>query len=291
MSCVAPNGTWLGHAPTAQVLAKFENLPKSERQAGAVKVPEMKSAEQLIPAPPEGGLVLRVHARFLARDEKNNLRRIKGEDFPQIRNKEASIRSHQFLFEPNTEYMWLTKEDWKSLVPPRGVPDEKVQVPTHIVERMVRFHLSPRRALTSEDGIVPKKDVKSARATVIVESASPARLKLRMIGFIHHGTAYDEAKATSPNGPLGFGYDSAIDGVLEYDRQKEVFVRFDMVAPGEVWGRWGDANGKSQTIERPGRSPIGFAFELAKGESPTDRLPPAGHGGRALRAGYFTSAK
>jgi hypothetical protein len=98
-------------------------------------------------------------------------------------------------------------------------------------------------------------------------------------------------KATSPNGPLAFGFATPIQGILEYDRNKKAFVRFDIVAPGEVWGRWGDANGKSQGIERPGQTPIGFAFELANGASPTDRLPPAGNGGRALRAGYFTTAK
>jgi hypothetical protein len=45
------------------------------------------------------------------------------------------------------------------------------------------------------------------------------------------------------------------------------------------------------TIERPGRSPIGFAFELARGDTPTDRIPPAGNGGRALKNGYFATGK
>jgi hypothetical protein len=87
------------------------------------------------------------------------------------------------------------------------------------------------------------------------------------------------------------GYAAPIHGILEYDRVKKALVRFDVVAPGDVWGRWGDANGNSQTVERAGRTPIGFAFELAQGDSPTNRLPPAGHGGRALRAGYFGSAR
>jgi len=160
-------------------------------------------------------------------------------------------------------------------------------VASAISERMARFHLSPRRALTSEDGIVASKDIKEAKLTLVVDDVSPQRIRLLLVGFVHH----DNAKATSPNGPLGFGYETPIHGVLEYDRKKEAFVRFDIVAPGEVWGRWGDANGKSQTIERPGRSPIGFAFELATGDSPTDRLPPAGNGGRALRSGYFGASK
>jgi hypothetical protein len=215
MSCVSPSGKWLGHEPSTKVLEAFGKLPKDEREPNAVKVPDLKTSEAVIPTPPEGGLVLRVHGRFLGRDDTENLRPVKGHDFPQLRGKESAIRSHQFLFEPNTEYMWMTKEEWQSLVPAKPVKGDRLAVASAISERMARFHLSPRRALTSEDGIVAKK----------------------------------------------------------------------------VWGRWGDANGKSQTIERSGRSPIGFAFELAKGGSPTDRLPPAGHGGRALRAGYFAASK
>lgn len=291
MSCVSPSGKWLGHEPSPKVLEAFANLPENEREPNAVKVPDLKPSEALIPMPPEGGLVLRVHGRFLARDEHQNLRPIQGDDFPQLRGNESKIGYLRFLFEPNTEYMWLTKEEWQTLVPTKPVKGDRLAVPTAISERMARFHLSPRRALTSEDGIVAKEKIKAAELSMIVDDVSPERIRLLLVGFVHHGSDYDEAKATSPNGPLGFGYESPIHGMLEYDRRKEVFDRFDMIAPGEVWGRWGDANGKSLTIERPGRSPLGFAFELAKGDSPTDRLPPAGHGGRALRAGYFTTSK
>jgi hypothetical protein len=155
---------------------------------------------------------------------------------------------------------------------------------------MARFHLSPKRALTSEDCIVNRREVKSVELGLFVEDVSPERIQLRLEGFVHHGTDFDAAKATTPNGPLDFGYESRIYGVLVYDRLKEALVRFDIVAPGDVWGRWGDANGKSQLVERPGRTPIGFAFELATGDSLTNRLPPGGHGGRALRSGYFSDA-
>jgi len=286
-SCVSASGKFLGHLPSAKVLDQFKNLTEDERKAGAVKVANLESADQMIPAPPEGGLILRVHGRFMGREEDKTLRPIKGADFPQLRDKEDPLRSLGFLIAPNTEYMWLTKEEWQALVPAKPVKGEKADVVQPIAERMARFHLSPRRALTSEDGIVAKKDVKTAKLTLIVEEVSPERIRLRMVGFMHHGTDYDETKATSPNGPLGFGYAAPIQGVLEYDRKKAAFVRFDMVAPGDVWGRWGDANGKSQTIERPGKAPVGFAFELATGDSPTNRIPPGGHGTRATRSGYF----
>jgi hypothetical protein len=187
--------------------------------------------------------------------------------------------------------MWLTKEEWQSLVPSKPAQRDRLPVAPAISERMTRFHLSPRRSLTSEDGVVDRKDIKSAKLSLVVDDVSPERIRFLLVGFVHYGTDYDEGKATSPQGPLGFGFDSPIHGVLEYDREKKVFVRFDMVAPAEVWGRWGDANGDSLVIERPGRAPIGFAFELAKGDSPTNRLPPGGNGGRALAAGYFPPSK
>jgi hypothetical protein len=243
-------------------------------------VPDLKPSEQVIPAPPKGGLVLKVHGRFMARDDKGELRHVTGNDFPLIKSDIG------FLLAPNTEYMWLTQDEWQALVPANPVKGQKLPVASAISERMARFHLSPRRALTSEDGIVPKKAIKQATLTLIVDDVSADSIHLGLEGFIHWGTDYDAAKATSPNGPLGFGFATPIHGILEYDRVKKAFVRFDLVAPGEVWGRWGDANGNSQGVERAGKSPIGFAFELA-GNSPTDRLPPAGNGNRALKAGYF----
>lgn len=291
MSCLAPDGTWLGHAPSEKVLEAFAKLPDNQRKPGAVIVPDLDESERTIPTPPAGGLVLRVHARFLSRDTKREgngeLRHARGEDFPLTRGDAAVIKSLQFLFSPNIEHMWLTRAEWQSLVPADPTKGDKLPVPPAISERIARFHLVPRRALTSEDGILPKKAVKTASLTLTVEDVSPARLRLSLEGFVHTGADFDPDRATTPNGPLPFGFATPLHGLLEYDRSKQSFTRFDIVAPGDVWGRWGDANNNSMTIERPGRSPIGFAFELAQGDSPTNRIPPAGHGGRALRSGYF----
>jgi hypothetical protein len=284
-SCVSASGKWLGREPSANVLEEFEKLPQAERKPGAVVVPELEPGDTVIPAPPTAGLVLRVHARFLARDEQGQFRHIKAEDFPRNR---GDIR---FLTEPNTEYMWLTEAEWRSLVPTDPARGEKRPVPAAISERMARFHLSPRRALTSEDGIVPKTAIKKATLALVVDDVSTDQIRMSLEGYVHYGSDFDAARATSPNGPLDFGFATAVHGLLEYDRTKQAFVRFDVVAPGDVWGRWGDANNNSMTIERPGRTPIGFAFELAAGESSTDRIPPAGNGSRALRAGYFGESR
>jgi hypothetical protein len=121
-----------------------------------------------------------------------------------------------------------------------------------------------------------------------VETVTPERVRLRLVGFVHIGSAFDPAKATTPNGPLEFGYQTRLHGVVEFDRQKKIITRFDVVAPGEVWGRSGDANGKSPFAEWPRSTPFGFAFELALGDSPTERIPPGGNSAQVSeQSGYF----
>ena len=61
------------------MLEEFAKLPAAERKPGTVKVPDLKPSESVIPSPPKGGLVLQVHARFLARGEDGRLRRGKFE--------------------------------------------------------------------------------------------------------------------------------------------------------------------------------------------------------------------
>lgn len=289
MSCVSPSGKMLGHAPSLKVLDAFRKLPNSERGPGAITVPDLKPTEILIPAPPADGLVLKVHARFLSRGDQGELRYAQLEDFPLMGTTPESRRSRLLFLQPNTEFMWLTAQEAKSLVPIQAVKGQEIEVPAPIVERLARFHLTPRRAMTSEGGILSKKDIRSAKLTAVVDDVSAARVRLRVAGTISTGSSYDKIKATTPNGPLGFGFAAPVQGVIEYDRIAQRLVRFDLVALGEVWGRWGDANGKSLFVERPGSTPFGFAFELAKGDSPTDRIPPGGNPAYiSSRSGYFS---
>ena len=291
MSCVSASGKLLGHRPCAEVLEEFEKLPDAERKPGAVKVPDLKPSQAVIPAPPDGGLVLRVHARFLTRGDDGQLRPSETTDFPLMRDKQNAMRSWRRFLQPNTEYMWLTREEWQALVPADSAKGDKLDVDSVVAERLARFHLTPQRATTSEGGIRSKRSIKAARIALVVKDVSAQQIRMELTGFIHWGSDYDESKATTPNGPLGQGFETPLYGRLEYDRAKNAFTRFDIVAPGHVWGRWGDANGKSMYVERPGRQPFGFAFELATGDSPTDRIPPGGNGRYVENTGYFADAK
>jgi hypothetical protein len=292
MSCVSASGKLLGHNPSEKVLEKFKKLPEAERKPGAVNVPDLKPSEKAIPSPPDGGLVLRVHARFLANGDDGKLRHAKMTDFPLARDNPGWAAAFLPTYlQPNTEYMWLKRREWQSLVPADPAKGKKLDVDSAIAKRLASFHLTPQRATTSEGGVVGRRSIKKAQLAVVVEDVSSQQIRMVLTGFIHWGSDYDESKATSPNGPLGQGFETPLYGRLEYDRAKKVFTRFDIVAPGHFWGRWGDANSKSLPIERPGRSPFGFALELATGESPTDRIPPGGNGGYVMHRGYFTGTK
>jgi hypothetical protein len=286
MSCLSASGKPLGDGPSTAVLEKFAKLPESERKPGALQFPPLAESDRTIPSPPQGGMVLRVHARFLSLDN-GKLRYARDEDFPLMRLRSES--SGQWL-QPNTEYMWLTAQETKSLLPVKLVKGYSAAVDSRIAERMARFHLTPQRAMISEGGVIGRENVRSAKLSLVVEDVSVQKIRLRLTGFIHWGTTFDKDKATTPNGQLLQGFQTPLDGILEYDRTKGVFTRFDIVAIGEVWGRWGDANGKSLFVERPGATPFGFAFELA-GNSPTERIPPGGNPRYLSRDyGYFSQS-
>jgi hypothetical protein len=287
MNCISAGGSMLGKRPSVEILEKFHNLPVADRQPAASQVPVLKAEQVVIPSPPKGGLVLRVHARFLAREEDGQLRHATPMDFPLMADKPDVQQSWDKFLQPNTEYMWLTRDEWRELVPTNPVHGRRREVDPAIAERMARFHLTPQRATTSEGGIKSRQSVKEARLALVVKEISARHIRMELEGFIHWGSDYDSSKATTPNGPLAQGYETPVHGQLEYDREKGGFTRFDLVAPGDVWGRWGDANGKSMYVERPGRNPFGFALELATGDSPSDRIPPGGNGRYVQNTGYF----
>ena len=292
MNCVSASGKLLGRRPSQQVLEAFAKLPGAERNPGAVDVPDLQPSEHLIPAPPDGGLVLRVHARFLARGGDGSLRPAETRDFPLMRADPKVGLNWQLFLQPNTEYLWLTREEAQSLLPKDPQEGQRQVIDAAIPMRMARFHLNPKRATTSEGGIVPRKSVKTARLELVVEEVTRDKIKARLGGKVHWGSEYDAVQATSPNGPLALGYAAPLVGRLEFDRGAKQLTRFDLVAAGDVWGRWGDANGKSMVVERPLREPFGFAIELATGDSPSDRIPPGGNGRTVSeKTGYFSEAK
>jgi hypothetical protein len=107
--------------------------------------------------------------------------------------------------------------------------------------------------------------VRSGDLTLTVEETTRT-LKMRVEGSALLASDADPARAAR-------GYDARLTGVVEYDAKKKAITRFDMVALGDYWG--GDYEGGR--FKRPGRTPLGIAFELARGDSAVDQVPPRVH--------------
>jgi hypothetical protein len=230
-----------------QALAAYRKLPAADRRAGAVAA-SGPADRDYSRTPPPGGLIVRVYTRILDRDDKGNYSKatcdVAGADLP--------ARDH----------LWLTAAEWKELIPADPRPGERFPVPDRIAGRIVRFHLTDNTR--GEPPLWRRSDVRSRDLTLTVEDVTPARVRLRLEGWALMATAGDASRADR-------GFDVRLLGYVEYDRGGKAINRFDVVAVGDHWGE-----GRFTRKARPGRAPLGVVFEMARGDSPADQVPPQG---------------
>ena len=238
-------------------LAKWAKLPESERAPGAVKVPEAGPLDGgYARKPPQGGLVVNVYARALEKTEAAGV----ADAVCKVGDGDEASRDH----------LWLTKDEWRALVPMDGKPGQRVTVPPDVVARIVRFHLIDNTR--GEPPMWESKHVRAAELAGTVDRADGQCVLVRLEG---------KALLTTPAGDRG--YDVALLGYVRYDRRGDRIDRFDLVALGEHWGE-----GRFTQGARPGRQPLGIAFELARGDKPGDSVPP--QAAREERA-YFRATR
>ncbi len=240
-------------------LAKWKSLPESERKPGAVAVGEHGPMDaQFTRTPPRNGLILTVHGRLLERDASG---RFTDAACATGRGDEAS-----------RDHLWLTEAEWKSLVPAEPRAGATFALPAAIAERIARFHLVDHTR--GEPNFWSREEVRVSEFAVRIDSADAQRVSLRLTGRALLATDTDVAKAQR-------GFDATLAGSMVFDRARGAFTRFDMVAVGDHWGR-----GAHTGPARPGRTPLGLAFELVAGKSPADLVAP-----QAARdaASYFGS--
>ena len=232
-----------------QGLEKWRHLPASERRPGGNEYPGLdRPDERYVRTPPPGGLVVNVYTRILDRDGKDDLCR----GTCSFTGGDQAARDH----------LWLTQADWQTLVRAGTKKGQRFPMRRPLADRLLRFHLVDNTR--GEPGPWRPEDVRKAELTWTVENATPTSLQLRLDGSALLATDADTEKARR-------GYDVRLLGFLHYDREKAVVDRFDLVAVGDHWGRSTYTPG-----ERPGRKPLGVAFELRRGNDPADLLPPQG---------------
>lgn len=239
-----------------QGLREWRRLPEDRRSPGAVKVGEPgKRDPNYVRSPPPGGLVINVFTRILDRESDGYCRgtcRTKGG--------EAAARDH----------LWLTEAEWKALIPASPMLGDKQPVPPAVAERILRFHLIDNTR--GEPPLWQRTEIRTQELTLTVEQVTATAMRFRLDGTAVLANRADVAKAER-------GFDARLVGWIGYDREKKIIDRFDIVAVGDHWGE-----GTYTRQARPGRMPLGVAFELADGKSAGAAVPP--QGAREIR-NYF----
>ncbi len=258
---------------------KWRQWPEAERKPPAFQLEDITTPNALLQAPP-GGLVIRVYTRNMKRDAQKEFTRITKHD---LRDK-STYRdptwnwANGIYTEPMPDVMWLTEADWKSLISRSPKKGDRFDVPEPVQKRMLRYHL-----IDGTYGLASawkRRDVQHAELTLTVEETTPVlRMLLQGTALLDNGR--DDSKGSH-------GFDAQLTGILEFDPAKEAFTRFDIVAVGDCWG--GDWEGNR--FARPGRAPLGVAFELATGNVASDRVPPKGGPFRPdVSARYFAAER
>ncbi len=133
-----------------------------------------------------------------------------------------------------------------------------------------------------------RKEVRGGSLTLTVEEVTPEKVRLRLEGFALLGADCDTAQEKVRENKRSWGYEPWLLGYLEYNPQRMQITRFDVVALGDTYGM---LLGDLRYFYRPGRQPLGVAFELVSPDVAANRVPPRGAKGPRLYRPYFATGR
>jgi hypothetical protein len=250
-----PNSAEVMLEDMKKALAAWKRMPEAERKPGGVSVPEQAEEvdKNYLRVPPQGALIVNVYTRVLDRDSAGK--------FCTCTPTKTGRSGYEGLGSA-LDHLWITEAEWKSLAPGAREKGTTYDVPKSVAERILRFHLVDNTR--GEPDHWTEREIHSQRLSIHVLESSVKEAKLRLEGsaLLAQGTDIEKSRR---------GYDVALLGELTFNNEVQRFTRFDMVALGNHWGQ-GTFTGRA----RPGKTPLGVAFELADPANPRDRIPPQG---------------
>lgn len=278
--------------------AEWQRLPASERRPGAVQVPELTNIDptKIMPQPPTNGLILKLYYRTLARESGDELRHVDTKDFVQNlsfakkpsakRDAIARVIRTRAYFEAQPDFMWLTEAEWKSLLPAHPSKGNSMPVPTAIMMRLFRYHLTPIMAFGESLGWQSREEFRGGKLTLTVEEVKPDKVRMRLNGYALLGFDYDTVEERLSKNRKFMGYEPSLLGYLEYNPAEMKITRFDFLALGDAYGMEKEGG---ECFYRKGREPLGVAFSVADPNIPANRVAPRGAKGEKLAKRYFAT--
>jgi hypothetical protein len=239
------------------VLAEYAGLPKDERQPLLEDPAKAKPPQRPVPQPPKNGLIVRGYCTYMKQDDQK--RPVRSREFYYKENPD------RWAAETQSDLLWLTEAEWKSLIPAAPTPSDKSEV-THAIQK--RFYCT--LGIDYMEGSVNSVPLRASTMTLTVQSIDDNTIVLRLDGQADLGKELDEKLRRQPNSR---GSQLRVLGKVHYDRKKQAITRFDVVGVGRAWGNKMDYVGREIRLDDYPWM-YGIAWELVTGDAPKDRLPP-----------------
>jgi hypothetical protein len=239
------------------VLDEYRGLPKSERQPALVLGVGATPSRRPVPQPPDDGLILRGYCTYLRRDEAGRIGR--STEFYYKENPD------RWAAETQSDLIWLTADEWRSLLPEDPRAGQQIAVGAAIQRRFFAT-----LAIDYMEGSVNSLSPRDTAMTLTVQQVADDRLALRLDGSGRMGVDFEEHERTAPRSR---GCQIRLLGFLLFDRNQNRFEQFDVVGIGEAWGN------KMDYVQREVRLEsypwlYGIACELVRDRGPCDLIPP-----------------
>jgi hypothetical protein len=241
----------------APALAEFQSLPAAERKPKLEDPARAIPPQRPVPEPPAGGLVIRGYCAYTS---------------PAVNGKVAKAR--RFYYEENpdawaaetqSDMLWLTEVEWKSLIP------DKTETGTVTkVSAPIRARFFSTIGIDYMEGSVNSLPVRSSTMTLTVTEIDARGMTLRLDGYGHMGEPWSEQSRDKPHSR---GCELRVIGRLHYDTGTRKIDRFDVAGSGQAWGNKMDYTKREIRIaDCPWN--YGIACELVTGTKAIDRIPP-----------------
>lgn len=240
-----------------QVLDQYRAMPEAQRRPKLVLGQQVTPPKRPVPDPPPGGLILRGYCTYMGR----------GDDGRFVRSTEYYYKENpdRWAAETQSDLLWLTEAEWRSLIPSQPEQGQRVEVSPAIQRRFYGTI-----GIDYMEGSVNSLPPRQTSMTLTVTRVDDRQVELRLDGHGQMGVAYDPALRRQPNSR---GCEVRLLGRLTYDRRRDAFQRVDIAGIGRAWGnKMNYIDREVRLAEEPWH--YGIACELVAGATPMERIPP-----------------